>query len=51
MRGTLDTLQFDVIKFEPNAMDHGESKVYLSKRLKPDMRNAHRSLRTVVVAE
>ena len=51
MRGTLDTLQFVVIKFEPNAMDHGESKVYLSKRLQPDMRNAHRSLRTVVVAE
>ncbi len=51
MRGTLDTLQFAVIKFEPNAMDHGESKVYLSKRLQPDMRNAHRSLRTVVVAE
>jgi len=51
MRGTLDTLQFDVIKFEPSAIDHGESKVYLSKRLKPETRHAHRSKRAVTIAE
>ncbi len=50
MRGTLDTLQFDVIKFEPNAADHTESKVYLSKRLKPETRRAHRSKRAVTIA-
>ncbi len=51
MRGTLDTLRFDVVKFEPNEADHGESKVYLSKRLKPETRRAHRSRRAVIFAE
>jgi hypothetical protein len=46
MRGTLDSLQFDVIKLEP-ASELGESKVYLSKRLGPYVLAAHRSQRQV----
>jgi GNAT superfamily N-acetyltransferase len=49
MRGALDTLQFDVIKFEP-APDNLDSKVYLSKRLGPSVLNAHRSRRMVTRA-
>lgn len=46
MRGTLDSLQFNVIKLEasPNRLD---SKVYLSKRLGPFVLDAHRSRRQV----
>jgi hypothetical protein len=47
MRGTLDHLRFDVIKYEPHA-DNRESKVYLSKKLKPDVLDTHRSMKTVV---
>lgn len=46
MRGTLDSLQFDVIKLEP-AAECLDSKVYLSKRLGPFVLNAHRSRRLV----
>jgi GNAT superfamily N-acetyltransferase len=46
MRGTLDSLQFDVIKLEP-ATQPLDSKVYLSKRLGPSVLNAHRSRRSV----
>ena len=42
MRGTLDSLQFNVVKLEP-AADPLESKVYLSKRLGPFVLDAHRS--------
>ena len=31
MRGTLDHLRFEVVKYERNAADNAESKVYLSK--------------------
>jgi hypothetical protein len=51
MRGTLDQLQFDVVKFETNAQDNRESKVYLSKRLTSDVVRAHTSTRTVVYAD
>lgn len=51
MRGTLDQLQFDVVKYEAHATDNGESKVYMSKRLTSDVVRAHTSLRTVVFAE
>jgi len=51
MRGTLDQLQFDVIKYEVNAEDNRESKVYLSKRLTSDVVRAHTSTRTVVYAD
>jgi GNAT superfamily N-acetyltransferase len=46
MRGTLDTLQFDVIKVE-QAPDNLDSKVYLSKRLGPFVLDTHRSRRQV----
>jgi hypothetical protein len=49
MRGTLDSLQFNVIKLEP-ALDLVESKVYLSKRLGPFVLDAHRSRRQVTRA-
>ena len=51
MRGTLDQLEFNVIKYEPNAVDNRESKVYLSKPLTSDVVRAHTSTRTVVHAE
>jgi len=46
MRGTLDSLQFNVVKLEP-APEPLESKVYLSKRLGPFVLDAHRSRRQV----
>src|SRR5262245_25145824 len=46
MRGTLDSLQFNVIKLEPSP-DPLDSKVYLSKRLGPFVLDAHRSRRQV----
>jgi hypothetical protein len=49
MRGTLDSLQFNVVKLEP-APDLLESKVYLSKRLGPFVLDAHRSRRQVTRA-
>jgi hypothetical protein len=47
MRGTLDSLQFNVIKLEVSPGDPLESKVYLSKRLGPFVLDAHRSRRHV----
>jgi GNAT superfamily N-acetyltransferase len=49
MRGTLDSLRFDVIKLEA-ARDSLDSKVYLSKRLGPFVLDAHRSRRSVTRA-
>lgn len=49
MRGTLDSLQFNVVKLEP-ADDPLESKVYVSKRLGPFVLDAHRSQRQVTRA-
>jgi hypothetical protein len=46
MRGTLDSLQFNVVKLEP-AADVLDTKVYMSKRLGPFVLDAHRSIRTV----
>jgi GNAT superfamily N-acetyltransferase len=48
MRGTLDHLRFEVVKYERNSADNAESKVYLSKKLIPDLIQRHRSARTVV---
>jgi GNAT superfamily N-acetyltransferase len=50
MRGTLDHLRFEVVKYERNGTDNAESKVYLSKKLVPEMLNRHRSAKTVVQA-
>jgi hypothetical protein len=48
MRGTLDHLRFEVVKYERHASDNAESKVYLSKKILPEMLRKHRSARTVV---
>lgn len=50
MRSTLDNLRFEVVKYERNEADNAESKVYLSKRLMPELLERHRSSRTVVQA-
>ena len=50
MRGTLDHLRFEVVKYEKHPGDNAESKVYLSKKLHPEMLGTHRSARTVVQA-
>ena len=51
MRGTLDQLEFDVIKYEVHPKDNRESKVYLSKRLTSDVLKSHTSNRTVVYTD
>jgi GNAT superfamily N-acetyltransferase len=51
MRGTLDQLEFNVIKYEVHPKDNRESKVYLSKPLTSDVLRSHTSTRTVVVAD
>lgn len=51
MRGTLDQLEFDVVKYEAHPSDNRESKVYLSKQLTSDVVRSHTSTRTVVYAE
>ena len=50
MRGTLDHLRFEVVKYERHASDNAESKVYLSKKLIADLHPPHRSATTVVQA-
>jgi hypothetical protein len=50
MRGTLDHLRFEVVKYERNAADNAESKVYLSKKLMPEMISKHRSKKAVIQA-
>jgi hypothetical protein len=50
MRSTLTQLQFDVIKYERNAANNSESKVYMSKLLSAELVSRHRSLRSVVQA-
>ena len=48
MRGTLDNLRFEVVKFEPHPRDRAESKVYLSKKLDASVLKSHKLSRTVV---
>jgi hypothetical protein len=48
MRGTLDHLRFEVVKYERHLTDNAESKVYLSKRIIPELLRKHRSAKTVV---
>ena len=50
MRGTLDHLQFDVVKYEVHESNNRESKVYLSKQLTSDVVRTHSSTRTLVHA-
>ena len=51
MRGTLDHLRFEVVKYERHAGDNAESKVYLSKKLLPEMISRHRSKKAVVQSQ
>jgi GNAT superfamily N-acetyltransferase len=48
MRGTLDHLRYQVVKYERHDGDNAESKVYLSKKLMAEIIRTHRSARTVV---
>ena len=48
MRGTLDHLEFNVIKVEAHSSDTRDSKVYLSKKLGLEVLDRHRSKRSVV---
>ena len=48
MRGTLDNLRFEVVKFEPHPVDNAESKVYLSRKLDASVLKSHKLARTVV---
>jgi len=48
MRGTLDHLHFEVVKYERHGADNAESKVYLGKKLLPETISTHRSRRAVV---
>lgn len=50
MRSTLTQLQFDVIKYERNAAENAESKVYMSKLLSAELVAGHRSMRSVTQA-
>ena len=50
MRGTLDHLHFDVIKFHAHDRDNRESKVYLGKKIGDATLRQHLTSRTVVVA-
>jgi hypothetical protein len=50
MRSTLDNLRFEVVKYERHHADNRESKVYLSKRLVPELLGRHRGGRTVTQA-
>ena len=47
MRGTLDQLEFNVVKYETDPQNNRDSKVYLSKRLTSDVLRAHTSRRSV----
>ena len=47
MRGTLDQLEFNVIKYERHPVDNRNSKVYLSKHLTVDVLRSHASRRNV----
>lgn len=51
MRAALAQLHFDVIKFEANATDNAQSKVYYAKRLEAGLVRDPRSSRTVVVMD
>lgn len=50
MRGALDHLYFDVIKFQRHLRDNTESKVYLSKKIGADVLRQHQTTRSVVEA-
>ena len=47
MRATLDHLNFDVIKLQPDLEDNRESKLYLSKRIGAQLLKGHQTVRTL----
>lgn len=47
MRSTLDLLNFNVVKLQPNPDDNRESKLYLSKRIGAELLQGHRTVRTI----
>ena len=47
MRSTLDRLQFNVVKLQPDLEDSRESKLYLSKRIAAELLRDHRTKRSV----
>jgi GNAT superfamily N-acetyltransferase len=47
MRSTLDHLNFNVVKLQPNLKDTRESKLYLSKRIGAELIRGHKTLRTI----
>ena len=47
MRTTLDQMQFNVVKFQPDLGNNRESKLYMSKRIGAELLKAHRTVRTV----
>lgn len=48
MRSALAQLLYDIIRFVPNPIDNGESKLFFSKRLGQHVIDTHRSRRSVV---
>jgi hypothetical protein len=50
MRAALAHLQFNVIRFRTNSADVAESKVYLSKRIGPEILREHQTQRSVAEA-
>jgi len=48
MRGTLDHLHFEVVKYERHPLDNAESKVYLTKKLHAQVLDTHRSAKTLM---
>jgi GNAT superfamily N-acetyltransferase len=47
MRATLDHLEFNVVRFQPDLENNRESKLYLSKRLGAQLLKGHRTARRV----
>ena len=47
MRSTLDRLQFNVVKLQPDLNDHRESKLYLSKRIGTELLRTHPEKRLI----
>ncbi len=47
MRASLDQLQFNVVKLQPDLDDHRESKLYLSKRIGAELLRTHQTDRMI----
>lgn len=47
MRAALDHLRFDILKFQPDSLDSGESKVFLGKKIGSHVLRDHLTSRTV----